>query len=248
MRRSTLCDIEVLKHYKDIYLVEYTPYGAIEDGRPDYRMYAIINGYNGEDTWDKGATVEVTYESAVHTFYRYAKVGIKKVELEYDTLNISKFSTTGYCLVYSNDGCTDEYKFVYYPDKNKVKILFKSSDTYTEPERDSAEEFLLEQLKKTNLEGAKGLTKKYNVTLIKERLKEALEDLFDKKWGASLDDYLAGIDTDIKDDAIVFTAYAEVGYNSLSKICDALDKVIQKYNKDAYFEPETSGRAVCYLY
>lgn len=245
MNRSALCDIEVLKQYKDTYLVEYTPYGAIQDGRDNYRLYAIIHNYDGEEVWDGGATVEVIYESAIHSFYRMAKVGIKKVELEYDTLNTSKFSTSGYCLIYSNDGCTDEYKFVYYPDRNKVKILFKSTDTYTEPERDSAEDYLLEKLKETDVTEIKNLTSKYDLNKIKEELQDELLDWLNPE---EVDEEYSGIQVRIEKDAIVFTAYAEVDYPTLYKICDALDKVIAKYNRDCYFEPETSGRAVCYLY
>ena len=148
-------------------------------------------------------------------------------------------------MIYSNDGCTDEYKFVYYPDRNKVKILFKSSDTYTEPERDSAEEYLLEKLKEIDVTKIKNLTSKYDVNKIKEELQD---ELFDNVDPEEVDEEYTGIQVRMEKDAIVFTAYAEVNYRTLSKICDALDKVIAKYNRDCYFEPETSGRAVCYLY
>lgn len=51
-----------------------------------------------------------------------------------------------------------------------------------------------------------------------------------------------------KDNSPKFTVCAEVGYNRLEEICDALNKVIQKYDDGAYFEPDVPGRADCYLW
>lgn len=246
MKRSALCNIEVLKSYKDTYLLEYTPYGAIEDGNPNKRLYATVWDYDGEETWDKGGIIDASYESAVHTFYHYAKVGIEKVKVKFDSLNISNDRVIGYCLVYSKDDCVDEYKFIYYPDKKKVKILFKSSDTYTEPERDSAEEFLLEELNTVDFKSS--ILKKYNVDLIKSQLESELKKYFDKTGEEDMNDpEMSGIEFKFEDKYLIFTVYAEVDYSALEEICDTLDKVIVKYNRDAYFEPETSGRAVCYL-
>ena len=246
MKRSALTDIDVLRQYGDTYLVEYTPYGAKQDGKNE-RLWAIIWNYNGEDVWDKGASIEVSYKSAMHAFYRMAKVGVKKVEIEYDKIqNVEKDRVTGYCLVYSNDDCVDEYKFIYKPLSKTVKILFKSSDTYTEQERKSAEDYLLEKCEDTNF-NSKSLTK-YNVSGIKKELEATLKAFFDKRDPEMNDSQFSGIEYEVKDDAVVFEVYAEVGYSTLDKICEALDKVVQKYNSDAYFEPETSGRAVCYLW
>lgn len=51
-----------------------------------------------------------------------------------------------------------------------------------------------------------------------------------------------------KDNSPKFTVCAEVGYTRLEEICEALDKVIQKYDDGAYFEPDVPGRADCYLW
>ena len=61
------------------------------------------------------------------------------------------------------------------------------------------------------------------------------------------DDYLS-VSTDINDDYVMVAVGAELGYESISKLCDELNKVIVKHDKDAYFEPECPGRIVAYLF
>ena len=46
---------------------------------------------------------------------------------------------------------------------------------------------------------------------------------------------------------IVITVYAEVSYKGLVKIMDALNPVVEKYDSDAYFDAETSGRCSAYI-
>src|SRR5699024_6686534 len=41
---------------------------------------------------------------------------------------------------------------------------------------------------------------------------------------------------------IVITVYAEVSYNGLVKIMDALNPIVEKYDSDAYFDADTPGR------
>ena len=61
------------------------------------------------------------------------------------------------------------------------------------------------------------------------------------------DDYLS-VSTDINDDYVMIAVGAELGYDSLFELCQTLDKVIAKHDKDAYFEPECPGRIVAYLF
>lgn len=51
-----------------------------------------------------------------------------------------------------------------------------------------------------------------------------------------------------KDNSPKFTVRAEVDYDRLEEICEALDEVIQRYDDGAYFEPDVPGRADCYLW
>ena len=61
------------------------------------------------------------------------------------------------------------------------------------------------------------------------------------------DDYLS-VSTDINDDYVMIAIGAELGYDSLSNLCNELNKVIAKYDDDAYFEPECPGRINAYLF
>lgn len=46
---------------------------------------------------------------------------------------------------------------------------------------------------------------------------------------------------------IVIAVYAEVSYKGLVKIMDALNPIVEKYDSDAYFDAETSGRCSAYI-
>ena len=49
-------------------------------------------------------------------------------------------------------------------------------------------------------------------------------------------------------DALFIWVGAEVDYDELEELAQILNKVIRKYDKDAYFEPETTGRLVAVLW
>lgn len=46
---------------------------------------------------------------------------------------------------------------------------------------------------------------------------------------------------------IVITVYAEVSYNGLVKLMDALNPIVEKYDSDAYFDADTPGRCCAYI-
>ena len=50
-----------------------------------------------------------------------------------------------------------------------------------------------------------------------------------------------------ENDRIKVEVRAEVGYEGLMTLCNALDPIIQKYDKDTYFEPVTSGIIDAYI-
>ena len=100
--------------------------------------------------------------------------------------------------------------------------------------------------------------------LKKEFKKQLQDELYDKfidlartpEWGfenlAEIDNYL--IPTievnDYKgeyDNDIEVEFRAEVNYREMEEVCNTLDKVVKKYDKNAYFEPVQPGIAVAYL-
>ena len=100
--------------------------------------------------------------------------------------------------------------------------------------------------------------------LKKEFKKQLQDELYDKfidlartpDWGfenlAEIDDYLMPTIevNDYKgeyDNDIEVEFRAEVNYRELEDVCNTLDKVVKKYDKNAYFEPVQPGIAVAYL-
>lgn len=82
---------------------------------------------------------------------------------------------------------------------------------------------------------------------IKSKLKEIMTS---PKFGFpedEVDDY-SGADIYLNNDGyFVVTVYAEVSYSGLVKLMDALNPIVEKYDRDAYFDAETSGRCSAYI-
>lgn len=82
---------------------------------------------------------------------------------------------------------------------------------------------------------------------IKSKLKEIMTSpkfgFPDNEW----EDY-SGADIYLNNDGyFVVTVYAEVSYGGLVKLMDTLNTIVEKYDRDAYFDAETSGRCSAYI-
>lgn len=82
---------------------------------------------------------------------------------------------------------------------------------------------------------------------IKSKLKEIMTSYEfgfpDNEW----EDY-SGADIYLNNDGyFVVTVYAEVSYDGLVDIMDALNPIIEKYDPDAYFDTDTPGRCSAYI-
>lgn len=82
---------------------------------------------------------------------------------------------------------------------------------------------------------------------IKSKLKEVMTSYQfgydDNEW----EDY-SGADIYLNNDGyFVVTVYAEVSYDGLVDIMDALNPIVEKYDPDAYFDTETPGRCSAYI-
>lgn len=82
---------------------------------------------------------------------------------------------------------------------------------------------------------------------IKSKLKEVM---ISTGWGFyedEVDDY-SGADIYLNNDGyFVVTVHAEVTYDGLVELMDALNPIVEKYDRDAYFDAETSGRCSAYI-
>jgi hypothetical protein len=87
--------------------------------------------------------------------------------------------------------------------------------------------------------------KKVNTDKLEKELTKALDDYM-RAQGFEPDEIkeYAGVDVEPEADRIVVNVWAEISYDGLMDLADKLDPIIAKYDKYAYFEPETSGRLV----
>ncbi len=85
---------------------------------------------------------------------------------------------------------------------------------------------------------------------LKEELKSAVTDtMLSEEFGFSeneVEQYSA-VDVYVKDNSIVCEIRAEVSFDGLMELCDKCNLVVEKYYKDAYFDPEEPGIATAYI-
>lgn len=85
---------------------------------------------------------------------------------------------------------------------------------------------------------------------LKEELKSAVTDtMLSEEFGFSeneVEQYSA-VDVYVKDNSIVCEIRAEVSFDGLMELCDNCNPVVEKYYKDAYFDPEEPGIATAYI-
>lgn len=85
---------------------------------------------------------------------------------------------------------------------------------------------------------------------LKEELKSAVTDtMLSEDFGFyenEVEQYSA-VDVYVKDNSIVCEIRAEVSFDGLMELCDKCNPVVEKYYKDAYFDPEEPGIATAYI-
>lgn len=85
---------------------------------------------------------------------------------------------------------------------------------------------------------------------LKEELKSAVTDtMLSEESGFyenEVEQYSA-VDVYVKDNSIVCEIRAEVSFDGLMELCDKCNPVVEKYYKDAYFDPEEPGIATAYI-
>lgn len=85
---------------------------------------------------------------------------------------------------------------------------------------------------------------------LKEELKSAVTDTMLSEefrfYENEVEPYSA-VDVYVKDNSIVCEIRAEVSFDGLMELCDKCNPVVEKYYKDAYFDPEEPGIATAYI-
>ena len=118
------------------------------------------------------------------------------------------------------------------------------------------------KLGKTLLPKREGMKKSFGDEDFQQKLKDELQNKLQKhykKFGYTdreIEDYIMPIyKTELRkgygddgSDALFIWVGAEVDYDELEELANVLNRVIRKYDKEAYFEPETTGRLVAVLW
>lgn len=102
-----------------------------------------------------------------------------------------------------------------------------------------------------NMESVVEAARSVNVDSLQERIyKEAKKVMMSPEFGFTeeeVNEYLF-VDVYQKDDATVVEVRADVSYDGLMMLMDALNPIVAKYDPDAYFDAETAGIATAYLF
>ena len=81
---------------------------------------------------------------------------------------------------------------------------------------------------------------------LKKDIEDGVKDFF--KDDEEMLDYTKVVIEDETDEGIAVRVNSEIGFNTMMKLADKLDPIISKYDEDAYFDAEDTGRLVAYIW
>lgn len=145
---------------------------------------------------------------------------------------------------FPNPDGTPEYAKYKYDRRHGDKDVFKSKDyaiknKNKDLETESVDPSDLLELKSVSYQGLKDkLTKELN------KVMKSPEFGFDDD---DIKEY-SGVEVKENEGQIYVSVWAEVGFDALWTIKDALDPIIAKYDKDAYFDMEDAGRLLAVIF
>ena len=234
--------VEYLKQYDVINLV-YDPYNRSSEHNQE--VIRLIREHGGADTATCSNVLNV----------------IKEPEVRLNVLkNISKLVKSGgtvYITVYEGKGNNAEG-----PTKSGYQLNRKTADYLEEIQQVFPDAKRKGKLIECVNSGAitssiydendniYSSTTSDIIPKLKEELKSAVTDtMLSEEFGFSeneVEQYSA-VDVYVKDNSIVCEIRAEVSFDGLMELCDNCNPVVEKYYKDAYFDPEEPGIATAYI-
>lgn len=233
---------EYLKQYDVINLV-YDPYNRSSEHNQE--VIRLIREHGGADTATCSNVLNV----------------IKEPEVRLNVLkNISKLVKTGgtvYITVYEGKGNNAEgpTKSGYQLNRKTADYLEEIQEVFPECKRRGK---LIECVNSGAITSSiydenddiYSSTTSDIILKLKEELKSAVTDtMLSEEFGFSeneVEQYSA-VDVYVKDNSIVCEIRAEVSFDGLMELCDNCNPVVEKYYKDAYFDPEEPGIATAYI-
>ena len=158
------------------------------------------------------------------------------------------------------DGFYTDYCLYQNEDETEYVCIFGDREIYTPDNKEPDAEFDTYEEAKEWFDDYEGFVDKdddiYSSTTsdiipkLKAELKSAVTDtMLSEEFGFSeneVEQYSA-VDVYMKDNNIVCEIRAEVSFDGLIELCDNCNPVVEKYYKDAYFDPEEPGIATAYI-
>lgn len=194
----------------------------------------------------RGKLIECVNSSAI-TSSTYDEDDTSWILLERKSVPDADGFYTDYCLYQNEDEteyvCIFGDREIYTPDNKEPDAEF---DTYKEAKEwfDDYEGFVDED------DDIYSSTTSDIISKLKEELKSAVTDtMLSEEFGFyenEVEQYSA-VDVYMKDNNIVCEIRAEVSFDGLMELCDKCNLVVEKYYKDAYFDPEEPGIATAYI-
>lgn len=194
----------------------------------------------------RGKLIECVNSSAI-TSSTYDEDDTSWILLERKSVPDADGFYTDYCLYQNEDEteyvCIFGDREIYTPDNKEPDAEF---DTYEEAKEwfDDYEGFVDED------DDIYSSTTSDIISKLKEELKSAVTDtMLSEEFGFyenEVEQYSA-VDVYMKDNNIVCEIRAEVSFDGLMELCDKCNPVVEKYYKDAYFDPEEPGIATAYI-
>lgn len=233
---------EYLKQYDVINLV-YDPYNRSSEHNQE--VIRLIREHGGADTATCSNVLNV----------------IKEPEVRLNVLkNISKLVKSGgtvYITVYEGKGNNAEgpTKSGYQLNKKTADYLEEIQQVFPDAKRKGK---LIECVNSGAItssiydenDNIYSSTTSDIILKLKEELKSAVTDtMLSEEFGFyenEVEQYSA-VDVYVKDNSIVCEIRAEVSFDGLMELCDKCNPVVEKYYKDAYFDPEEPGIATAHI-
>ena len=105
----------------------------------------------------------------------------------------------------------------------------------------------IQNLDSSNFKSSESLTEDVDKSSIESDITSAALKFFKEKGLEEQEDYLNVEVSDTENKLIKVEVRAELSYNELTALADVLDKVVAKYDDEAYFEPETAGIITAFI-
>lgn len=161
--------------------------------------------------------------------------------------------------VLDSDGFYTDYCLYQNPDGSEYVCIFGDKDLYIPENKEPDAEFDSYEEAKEWFDSYEGFVddddiysskSEQVIAQLKQELETAVREVMTSEEFGFYDNEVkqySAVDVYTKDENIVCEIRAEVSFDGLMDLCNRCNKVVEKYYKDAYFDPEEPGIATAYI-